>query len=784
MSVHLGNITHQFPPSRPAGQRSKGNSLDPVNSASRRLMFCAVSALALSGAAWGQTAGEDDTDQTSRLGTVTVTATRVEESLQDIPISVTALSADELDDKNIETVVDLAAAVPNVSSTNGPQGGSDANFFVRGVGQFDFIITNDPAVGIYVDGVYLGRTVGALLDTGDVERIEVLRGPQGTLFGRNTIGGAINVTSRLPNLDAFEGSAKITVGERERLDIQAGFSAPLSDTFGVRLFAQSRSQEGWATRPSDGATFGDFERVSLSGSALWQASPDLQFVLRADYSDDGGSPNPQRLAAAVPGFGDPMMPTIPPNIFDPVPGESFALAEQDPELASLSIPANRNLEIGGVSLTADWDAGPVQFKSITAYRTLEGLSYSDNDGSYLAIYDQSSDIEQSQFSQEFQLIGDGMDGRLQWLTGLYYFQEEAQQVQQLCLASLGVLFETGPGACVYSEQDNDQDTESVAVFGNVSFDLTDRFTVNLGARYTEEEKDITTTQGIFAPIPGVFPFEIGFIPALVDFEDSVSFDDFNPKVGVELKATDDILLYASYSQGFRSGGFNGRVFPPSTTLVSFEPDVNDTYEVGFKGDLFENRLRLNVAAFVSNYEDIQQTVTDPVLLFFIANAAEGELSGFELEATAVPVDDLLIQFGLGYTDSEFTDVDPGLLPARINVGNQFAFTPEWQFNLSGQYDFRLGERGTITPRFDYSWQDDFFFSPANQPNEFQEAYGLLNLQVKWESVDGKYAFSVFGKNVTNEEYDTFGQDATFNQGVAYLNSGKPSEWGVSFGVNF
>ncbi|MEQ8433751.1 MAG: TonB-dependent receptor [Oceanicaulis sp.] len=722
----------------------------------------------------------------AQVDTITVTARRVEESLQDTPISVTALTATALERQSISNIVDLASTVPNLNATNGPQSGSDANFFIRGVGQFDFIITNDPAVGVYVDGVYLGRTVGALLDTGDVERIEVLRGPQGTLFGRNTIGGAVNVTTRAPNLEETEANAKLTLGERDRVDVEAGFSAPLSDTFGVRLHAQSRQQEGWATRPTDGATFGDFERVSVSGSALWEPNDVFNVIARADWSDTGGSPNPSRLVDAVPGFGMPgMPPVVPPNIYSLVPGEDYAFASRDRDLATLSIPADYSTEVAGGSLTAEYDSGAVTFKSITAYRTLEALTYSDNDGSFFPIYDQSSTLDQSQFSQEFQAIGDMMDGRVNWLAGLYYFGEEARQVQNLCLASFGIPFAPAPDACVYSSQDNDQTTTSYAAFANVDIMLSERWSVNLGGRYTEEDKEITTTQGLFAPAPGVFPPQIVFIPALVGFNDEVSYNDFNPKIGVEYQAGADVLLYASYSQGFRSGGFNGRVFPPSTTLVSFEPDTNNTYEAGFKSELFDNRVRLNGAAFISQYEDIQQTVTDPVLLFFIANAAEAELSGFELEMSAVPVEDTLIELGIGYTQSEFTEVDPGLIPARITVGNSLPFTPEWSVNFAIQHRFVLRENlGVLTPRLDYNWLDDFYFSPANQPAEFQESYGLLNVRLGWESADGRYQAAVFGRNVTDEDYDTFGQDATFNQGVAYRHTGRPSEWGVSFAIQY
>ena len=728
---------------------------------------------------------------------IVVTARRVEESVQSTPVSVTALTDEQMDVQQIETVTDLAATVPNLSATGGPQGATDANFFIRGVGQFDFIVTSDPGVGVYVDGVYLGRTVGALVDTGAVQRIEVLKGPQGTLFGRNTIGGAINVTTKAPQIGEFIGEAELTIGARDRVDVEAGVNIPLGDRAAARIFGQARKQEGWAERvdafgvPGDGATFGDIERESLNGSLLFEPSETVSVTLRADWTEDSGSPRPQLLAEGIEGFGMPgAPPTIPPGINAP-----FATLDDDETIQGGK--AVSEAEVWGTSATIEADLGQVTLRSITAYRELNAFSITDNDGTPFKIYDQTSDAEQSQFSQELQLFGSLMEDRISYLVGAYYFGEDARQAQELCLTSLGI---PGDDRCGFSFQDNDQEVESYSLFGEVDFDLTDRLTLTLGGRYTDESKDIVANQRLdftflqtvgapapFAPPTVPFPsFEPAFytLPTLNGVEQGLDFEEFNPKIGVSFQATDDLFLYANYAEGFRSGGFNGRVFVPTDTIPTFDADTNESYEAGFKSDLLDRRLRLNGSAFFTKYQDIQQTVTDPVLQFFVANAAEAELYGFELEVTAVPIENALINVAIGVTESEFTEVDPALIPARVNVGNELAFTPNFSSAIGASYDFDLGPNGSLLARADYNYMGDHFFSPANQPLEFQDGYGLLNLTLVYSPQSEAYEVSVFGTNVTDEEYNTFGQDARFNQGVAFVYPARPAEWGASISVDF
>ncbi len=706
----------------------------------------------------------DDEPPEIGVETIVVTAQKREQNLQQTPLTISAVTADALEERGVSTIEDLASLVPNLTSTNGPQGSSDANFFVRGVGQFDFIITNDPGVGVYLDGVYLGRTVGALLDTGGVERIEILRGPQGTLFGRNTLGGAISVVSVEPDPGAFFGEAAATLGSRDRYEAEALVNVPLGQSAALKAFGFYREQDGPAENVLNGLTYGDVERYGAQASVLLEATPNIRLIVRGDYTADRGSPN-----GTVNVGVNPFFPFLPPDLTADRSDDFYdTFQSNDPD---------NELDIWGISATAEFDTGPLLIRSITAYRELEGFTTSDSDGTAYALYDQTSDIDQQQFSQELQFVGTALSDRLEYLLGLYYFEEEARQVQNLCFAPLTAAI-LGPqprfGPCVAWLQDNDQKTTSYAIFGQANYDLTSALSVTLGGRYTWEDKEIVTTQSFN------LPNGVTAVPIVAGLADELDFQEFTPRIGVDWQATDEILLFASYAKGFRSGGFNGRLVVPNNEVPSFEADTNDAFEVGVKSDLLDNRLRLNVTGFYSKYKDIQQTITDPTVQFRVANAGDAELYGIEVEATVVPTANALVNLAFGYTSSSFEDVDP---LAGIAEGNRLPFSPEITFALGAHYEFETGF-GSITPRADLRYQSDVFFSPFNFPLEEQEGYAILDLRLTYITPDERFSVTGAVENVFDREYFSFGQDAVANQGVAYSQVGMPREFSVTLRANF
>lgn len=732
---------------------------------------CAVPALAQ----------EPDQVNEGGIAEIVVTAERRETNLQDTPLALTALNADALQASGVTVINDIAATVPNLTSTTGPQGSSDANFFVRGVGQFDFIITNDPGVGLYVDGVYLGRTIGAMLDSGDIERVEVLRGPQGTLFGRNTLGGAINIVSRQPDPSGFSGNASATYGSRDRLDLTAGVNAPIGGDSAFRISGFYREQDGFARNAVTGARFGATDRFGGRAQLRLGFGENLRIDLAADYSLDRSNPAPSVLRAIVPA------PFFPPaavaDIHDPA---NFY------RVFASNSPVARN-ETYGFSGTVTLELGPATLKSISAYRKLDGFSTSDPDGTRYELYDQDVTTEQNQFSQEIQLAGDAFDDHLSYLLGGYYFRENAQQVLGLCFAPISSPAVAPFTPCNTWTQGNDQKTRSTALFGQVRYKLSEQISVTVGGRYTWDKKRIISNQFFDFRPQGVGPGAIfGFglppvllgqnivLPIVTNLPDRAKFNKFTPKVGVEFAPNSDILMFASYSKGFRAGGFNGRLIAPQTSVPSYAPDSNDTYELGFKSDWLERTLRVNGTLFYSKYKDIQQTIADPAVQFRVANAGDADLKGFELEITAAPTDKLRFDAAIGYTSSKFKNV-PALV-GPIN-GNRLPFSPEWTVSLGAEYTIRLAS-GTLTPRVDYRLQSDISFTAFNLPLEKQGDYGLLNARLSWSDADKRFNIAVYGQNLTDTEYFTFGQDALASQGVAYSYLGRPREYGVSVGYRF
>ncbi len=738
----------------------------------------AAPTLAQDAAASGTTTSGPIAATSEGVEDIVVTAERRESNLQDTPISVSAVTAATIQAQGIRTVSDLAATVPNLTSTTGPQGSADANFFIRGVGQFDFIATNDPGVGVYVDGIYLGRTVGALLDSSDIARVEVLRGPQGTLFGRNTLGGAISIVSKAPELGALAGTVGVSAGSRSRIDGDASINLPLGDSAALRVGAFERYQDGFARRRFDGARFGKTKRYGGRAQLLFKPTDRLSLTLSADYSNDKSNPAPSVLLAIVPA---PFFPA------------GAAAQIQNPnrfyDVNESNSTESRN-EIYGFSGTLAYElSDDVTLKSITAYRHLDALSTSDPDGTLYRLYDQQAPTRQHQFSEELQLTGSLLDDRLSFVLGGYYFREKVDQILFLCFAPITPTPTAFFNPCNTWNQGNRQTTESYAAFGQARFKLGDKFSLTAGGRYTRETKDIVSNQAFdfrpagFSPAPGVVVPGF-FSPIVTNLPGSLKFSKFTPKLGAEYTPSNDVLIFASYAKGFRSGGFNGRLIVPAPSIPTYRPDTNDAFEIGFKADTPDRRLRFNATAFYSKYKGIQQTISVPVTQFQVANAGRADLYGFEAELTAVPVPALRLNAALGYSHSKFVDVPASAEQSgRIN-GNSLPFSPRWTANAGAEYRIALGDRFKAIPRVDWRYQSRNYFTALNLPLEQQKGYGLLSARLTVAAADDRYSIAVYGDNLTDRKYYTFGQNALGAQGVAYNYLGRPREFGVTGRFNF
>ena len=712
------------------------------------------------------------------LEEVIVTAQKRAQNLQDIPIAVSAFSTADIERRNVSNIAQLADFTPNVifDTTTSISGlSSGAAVFIRGIGQIDFGLTTDPGVGTYVDGVYMSRSVGGVLDTLDIERIEILRGPQGTLFGRNTMGGALNITSQRPGRE-FGGLAELTVGDFDRIDVRAAVDLPLGDTLGLRLAASSKQRDGYVDRLLVGDVLGDENRQSFRAALLWTPGDRFEVYATADYAQIDEASAGSVLAGItqapnvivynlfdapgnhVPGFGDGI----------PYDGRFIT---HDPDTTYADGPTGTNLDIGGAALTLVWSLESLEIKSITAYRTTSGEFFRDPDNSPLVITHTSNpDYDHEQLTQEFTFTGEA--GRLEYVAGLFYLTEEGTDNVFVPLApSLGFITNLA-----------DIDNDSAAVYGQATWHVTDQWRLTGGLRYTEDDKTFTPFQrilfGAAGPAPGVS------VPLIPDDTVDARFDQATGRLAVEFKQNDEALYYASFTQGFKSGGFNFRYVVPRDEALAFDPETVDSYEVGFKWQGAEDRLRLNANVFFMDYEDIQVQVFEVGGGPLTQNAGTAEIRGAELELMAVPTPPLNLSLALGYTNAEYTDLNPPTtdLAASLTLDAWLPNTPEWTASASAEYTVPVAW-GSLAFRIDYSHTDDLYNDAQNSPFLFQDAYDLWNTAIRYTSPTEAWEVSLFGTNLGDERYITSG-DSNFGLGFHEANYNRPREFGVTLRRHF
>lgn len=807
--------------------------------------------------------------QDSMLDVVIVTAQKRAQNVQEVPIAVTAFTAQTLIDKGIHDVSQLSNFTPNVTLDAGtPFSGSTSVLaaYIRGIGQNDFAFNFDPGVGVYVDGVYLARTVGANTDLLDVERIEILKGPQGTLFGRNTIGGAINIVTRDPG-DEFSFKGEVTGGSFSRLDVRGSADMPFSDRVKGSVSFSSKSKRGYQERiPFPATTTYSTEPYSMfpaagyetaereggqnewnvRGKLKFEASERLRITLGGDYTMVDQSAMANTVLATtemVPGpFAGLAANNIPGTALDVVTGSSgflfaglynfcigatpgeiaarnagnlcgprgvagtpFGLAVGTP-LAGVNVdgdPANNRLPYDsrfvladpdlsyatgnsfskvrsyGFSATVDFEiADEMSLKSITAYRKLHWRTGMDLDGSPLNFLQTSFDMPQKEWSQELQLTGKAFNDRLDYVVGAYYF-DESGHLRDFVTFAEGLLQIDGP---------NDLWTSTWAVFSHLNYKITDQFSVTLGARYTEEDKKFEGFQHdlngfnykLFnaVPINEAARVAVGFPDSndlLRYFPPGINekhFTDFSPRIGLEYKPSDNIMVYASYSEGFKSGSWTTRLSNPLPTAPDFDQEDATSYEVGFKSDLFDNRLRLNAAGFYTDYEGIQLNFQVGVSPTF-QNAGNAELYGFEVEYQALITEAFTLNGSVGYIHAEYTDLDPNVL--GITLASRLPKTPEWKFNVSPRYEVDLGNSGSAVFNVDYTHTSSLFNDTENTPLLFRPATDMLNASITYRAASGNWEIGVGVTNLTDERYLITGQ-AQVAGGVIYGTYNRPREF--------
>ncbi len=724
---------------------------------------------------------------------IVVTAERRAANLQDVPISITAFTAEGLEARGTSAVGDVLDFAPNVSRTAGPSGGNFGGFFIRGVGQLDNSVAVDPGVGVYIDEIYIARTQATSFDLFDIARVEVLRGPQGTLFGRNTIGGAVNIITQDPTRTP-SAALRVTTGSRNRIDVSGQVSGPLSETMGLRLSAFTRNQDGLGFNPDRGVRFGDTD--TIGGRFTLRSEPAPGFIVRAtgDYSRGRGSPSHQILlgfnrAAGItvprpPFLGGPFfLPGVSPTGV-PFPVGIEAQRSDDRFRNFASAQPRFDFDNWGLSLAVSGEITPnLTLRSITGYRSYDEDQESDFDATGFGLYDSSNRIRQNQLSQEFQLAGDVADGAVTFLLGAYWFAERVTSDVVLCTGSnrrLGV-----PG-CLKSDNLIDIDTVSSAAFANLGWNITDRLELVGGIRFTRETKRQTyvsildNRDGVPSALPPIAIPPPGTVRTVLPRTTvNATFNATTPRLGANVKLSDDVLLYGFYARGFKSGGFSGR--PSAAQILPYRPETVDTFEVGAKTELFDRRARLNLSAFTSDYKDLQLLVFVPATgLFETANAGDARIRGAEAELAA-RLAGFELGGSVGYLDAGYRRVSPQVL--GVTLDDRLPLTSEWTIGLFGQYAIPLGA-SELRLRADWNWRSTFSFQIENDPLEVQPSYGLLNLRATWVAPNDRFRLAVFGTNVTNERYFANMQDSRDGNGVAFGGPGAPAEWGAELTIRF
>ncbi len=755
-------------------------------------------------------------ESTVALEEVTVTARRREERLQDTPIAVTAFTATAIDRLGVSNVQQLAEFVPNVRfDFTAPISGASnaAGVFIRGIGQSDFALTTEAGVGTYVDGVYMSRSLGGVLDVLDVERMEVLRGPQGTLFGRNTIGGAINIVSAKPT-DELSGSSELQLGSFDRLYLRGTVNLPVSESLKLRFTVSSKQRDGYvhsilapsapessqvprgSAIPGSGSQidYGNENRQAARLVALYDPHTNFTAGLSADFGRvrennapailQGVTDTPangpvafvyntfQAPATTIPGF---------PNA--QYSAGNFVTGNLNSTYSTG--PNGTHIDTLGTALTLAWRSqADLELKSISANRHTKGFFNRDADGSPIDITHTSNyGYRHEQGSQELQLNGKLLEDRLKFAMGAYYFHETGSDPLVVEFpSSFGILYQDVA----------DVANSSVAGYAQGTLKLTDTLSFTAGARYTRDKKEFHTDQYLITGTASaqVFGAPPGTLVPLVPRNSRLSrtFSDTSPHASLDFKPLQDLLLYASYGTGFKSGGFNLRYVSPRPAVLPFDPEKVTAYEVGMKTEFLSQRVRLNLAGFSNNYDDIQLTVFEHLGAPVTLNAGNARIRGGELELSAAPLAGLELSYSLGYLDARYLRINasPALVSTPeqvISTNTRLQKTPRTQQDVAVDYRIRAGAYGMVQLHADWRFTADTYNDAQNSPFLFQKAWSIGDASLGYEPASARWSLRVFVDNVTDARYIVSG-DSNYGIGFHEAEYNRPREWGVAGKVSF
>ncbi|WP_417460901.1 TonB-dependent receptor [Kordiimonas sp.] len=712
------------------------------------LLGCACStAVAVSLPAMAQ----DNTETMMSLEEIQVTARRRTESLQDVPIAVTAFSADALALRGAADITELAQMAPSVTLEPSRATNSTLTAFIRGVGQQDPLAGFEQGVALYLDDVYMARPQGALLDIYDVERVEILRGPQGTLYGRNALGGAIKyVTKRLS--DEPEFGLKLSYGSYNQIDAVAKGSVPISDKVRVGATVASLNRDGFGENLTTGAEHYNKQILAARASIEFLPSDSLFIRISGDYTDDDSNAVSGYRPYAGAFSGTP----VTDSVYDTYAGASE-------NVSTGGINGNNEVTAKGLQAAIEWNASDaITLKSITAYR--EDYTESVIDFDSLAIDDMDAPViyDNQQFSQELQLLYTG--DKLAAVFGFYYLDSKAANDFDVVLGQLGRI---AYGSTLVAYTGGTVDTKAWSLFADVTYDFTEEFSLSLGGRYTSDKRSADIFRGNY--LGDGSPFfgndDAIFLGASSDFENERTFNNFSPRIALDYKLNDDTTIYAGFSRGFKAGSFDprGANFSSPEVVDGYEPEKLDSYEAGVKATWWDGRARTNIAVFYSSYKDMQIPGSLPIdtdgdgvndgFVGTVTNAGKAEIKGVEFEGQFLLTEALTLQTTFNVLDAEITE----WLLNGVNVADDRAVqnTPEFMSYVGLTYMTEMAG-GTLSLNGNWSHKGSIVQFEVAVPEIDQDAYSLFNASIVWTAEDGRWSLGLHGKNLGNKEYKTAG----------------------------
>ncbi|MFV0642967.1 MAG: TonB-dependent receptor [Sphingomonadaceae bacterium] len=749
-------------------------------------------------------------------GVIIVTAQKREENIQEVPIAITAIGSDYLEERGVQSIEDLGAVAPNVKFERAPSSKTISQIAIRGSVTINPAITWEPAVGLYVDGVYIAKAQGSIFDIADLERVEILRGPQGTLYGRNALAGAVNLVTAKPSGEAG-GRAEVTYGSFNQWKFKGVLDLPQMGMFSAKLSGQYERRDGVVDivpNPVPGVATAlpnqvDETDTVRNGSFMVQLRAEPTDNLTVDYTYDYSKQNqdpPFAQLYRVNRNGDPR------DIFDPAsPGYAFGGAifpldrytsTERLDTASIDAPVYEKSRSYGHALTLTADMGDVTLKSITAYRNLAWSDGIDLDGSPLPVAFTQRITDYDAFSQELQLTGLAFNDRLAYVLGAFYFDESAETNNPQVFFGGGSDYDSRYGS----------GTKAWALYAQMDFNITDALKLTLGGRYTHEKKDIMrylkinydAAGGIFTPTV-IADIDYGDIP-------DAKYNDFSPAITLGYQVTPEINLYARYAKGFKSGGFNGEtnVFYDPAALAAgcpfgaaelcdpYKPEKVNSYEIGFKSQLFDNRLTINLAGFYDDHKDIQLAIFTAAgaASSVVRNAASAEIKGLEFEMLARPSDAFTLNGSLALLDAKYKSyIDAGV---EVSDNRAFSHTPSVSGSIG--FDWRVLEQdwGQLNLYGDLSYVSEYYTYPyplrtptasdQRAGNSQSQGRTIVNLRATVSQIrlgGAELSISGFVRNLLKEDHPANFID--FGPGFGGLTAAyfpDPRTWGVSMGVEF